>query len=118
MDDLGAPISHLVLRPGAPVFDRDGKRVGVVEHVLYDAEVDVFDGIIVDTSPLPGGLRFADADQIDGIFERGVVLNVTREELHEPSENAPALEADPDDVMESPLQARLRRAWDWISGRY
>lgn len=115
--DLGSQISYLVLAHGVPVLDRDGERVGDVEHVLYDSGVDVFDGIIVTTSSLPGGHRFADADQVEAIYERGVVLKVSGAELHEPTENPGVLAANPDDVMDGPLQSRLRRAWDWLSGR-
>jgi hypothetical protein len=25
--DLGAPVSHLVLKEGVPVYDRDGERI-------------------------------------------------------------------------------------------
>lgn len=116
--DLGAPTSYLTLEPGGDVIDATGERIGKVEHVLADPSVDVFDGIIVDRSPLPGGLRFADAEQIDGLFERGVVLKVRAEDLHEPEPSPATLKATPDDVDSSGFEARLRRAWDYISGRY
>jgi hypothetical protein len=118
MPDLGAPISYLVLEPGADVYDPSGDHVGKVEHVLADPDVDIFEGLVIDTRVGPGGLRFADADQIDELYERGVVLSVGVEELHDPEPGPATLEADPDDVEESELAARLRRAWDWISGRY
>jgi hypothetical protein len=63
--------------------------------VLADADDDVFDGVVIDASALPGGLRFADALQVDDIFERGVVLTLTADEaerLPEPSENPRVLE--------------------------
>ena len=118
MPDLGPPTSYLALERGVPVYDAAGERVGEVDHVLADPSVDVFDGLIVDTRPLLGGHRFADADQIEALHERGVVLRVGRDDLHEPSANPPAVRATPDDVDESGLAERLRRAWDWISGRY
>ena len=55
MDDLGQPSSYLTLKPGAPVYSSDGEKLGDVEHVLADPEVDVFDGIVLHTSILPGG---------------------------------------------------------------
>jgi hypothetical protein len=116
--DLGAPTSYLTLEPGADVYDAAGERIGKVEHVLGDASVDVFDGIIVDISAGPGGLRFADADQVDAIYERGTVLKVGRDALHEPTASPGTLSATPDDVDSSGFEARLRRAWDYISGRY
>lgn len=108
----------MTLEPGADVVDSAGESVGRVDHVLADTSVDVFDGVIVDLNPLSRTLRFADADQIDGIFERGIVLNVGVAELHEPSANAGTISATPDDLDASGFQARLRRAWDYISGRY
>ncbi|MBX5442935.1 MAG: PRC-barrel domain-containing protein [Solirubrobacteraceae bacterium] len=118
MPDLGPPTSYLALERGVPVYDAAGERIGEVDHVLADPSVDVFDGLIVDTRPLLGGHRFADADQIEALHERGVVLRVGRDDLHEPSANPPAVRATPDDVDEPGLAERLRRAWDWISGRY
>jgi hypothetical protein len=118
VSDLGDPASYLTLQPGADVVDASGESIGTVEHVLADPSVDVFDGIIVDLNPLSTTLRFADADQVDGIFERGVVLKVRLEDLHEPEKNAGTLSATPDDVESSGFEARLRRAWDYISGRY
>ena len=79
MEDLGAPSSYLVLEEGLPAFSRDGEEVGRVEHVLADPDADVFDGIVLDTSVLPGGHRFVDATQVDEIYERGVVLTLDRD---------------------------------------
>ena len=61
--DLGQPSSYLKLEQGAPVYSCDGKSLGEVEEVLADPEVDIFDGVILDTSVLPGGHRFVDADR-------------------------------------------------------
>jgi hypothetical protein len=120
MDDLGAPSSYLALEPGVPVLSRDGEQLGKVEHVLADPEVDIFDGIVLDTSVLPGGHRFADASQVAEIHERGVVLGldaVQARRLPEPSANPAVMEADPDDVEGSDLERKLRGAWDRISGK-
>ena len=120
MDDLGAPSSYLAVDPGAAVFSRDGKRLGEVQHVLADADEDLFDGIVVDASALPGGLRFVDALQVDGIFEHGLVLALTADEaerLPEPSENPGVLEVTGvEDVDRTELSEKLRRAWEMISG--
>jgi hypothetical protein len=70
----------------------------------------------VHTLPLPGRHLFADADQIAALHERGVLLSVDRDELHDPSQKA-ARQTNPSNPVDSPLQARLRRAWDWISGQ-
>ena len=115
MEDLGPPIAYTVLEEGTPVYDRDGERIGVVEHVLADLQLDIFDGLIVHTHPLPGRHLFADADQIAELHERGVLLSVERDELHEPGEDSASKKRD-HDRLEHPLEARLRRAWDWIKG--
>ncbi|HEU4841273.1 MAG TPA: hypothetical protein VFT09_07515 [Ilumatobacteraceae bacterium] len=116
--DLGNPASYLVLADGTPVLSSDGHELGKVEHVLADADSDVFDGVIVD---MRGGHRFADAALVEAIYERGVVLAMTAEaadELPEPTENPAALEADPDDTAPDDLKDKLRRAWDYLSGNY
>jgi hypothetical protein len=121
MEDLGAPSSYLVLRPGIPVFSRDGEKLGDVQHVLADNDLDIFDGIVFDPSPLPGALRFADAPEVAEIYERGVVLTLTSAEaksLPEPTANPGVLEVTGvEDVDRSELREKLRRAWELISGK-
>ena len=119
--DLGNPASYLVLAEGTPVLSADGRQLGKVEHVLADADADVFDGVVVDTRTGPGGHRFADASLVDEIYERGVVLAVTSEaaeQLPEPTENPAALDVDPDDTAPDDLKDKLKRAWDYLSGNY
>ena len=119
--NLGNPASYLVLADGTPVLTSDGEEVGKVEHVLADADSDVFDGVIVDMRAGPGGHRFADASLVEAIYENGVVLAMTAEaaeELPEPTENPATLEADPDDTAPDDLNDKLKRAWAWISGNY
>jgi uncharacterized protein YrrD len=103
MDDLGPPIAYIVLEEGTPVYDRGGERIGVVEQVLADEQLDIFEGVLVHTVPLPGRHLLADAEQIDA--------------LHEPSEQSAARRAGGEERVESPLAARLRRAWDRVTGR-
>jgi hypothetical protein len=119
--DLGNPASYLVLADGTPVLSSDGDRIGTVEHVLADADADVFDGVIIATRIGPGGHRFADAGDIDAIFERGVVLRANAagaDRLPEPSENPATLGAGPDDTVPDDVKDKLRRAWDYLSGNY
>jgi hypothetical protein len=121
MDDLGAPISYLALDKGVPVYSSDGSQLGKVEHVLAEPEEDIFDGFVIDTSVLPGGHRFVDAPEVADVHERGVVLKIdaaAAENLPEPSANPGVLEADGDDAPPGPLQQKLSRAWDLISGNY
>jgi sporulation protein YlmC with PRC-barrel domain len=120
MEDLGAPASYLTLAEGLPVYSSDGEDLGTVEHVLADFDVDVFDGIVLDTSVLPGGRRFADATQVAEIYERGVVLTLdaaAAKRLPEPSDNPGEISVGPDDLVPDQLQDKLRRAWDRISGK-
>jgi hypothetical protein len=119
--DLGDPTSYLELPEGVPVFSSDGERVGRVEHVLADADSDIFDGLVIDSSTGPGGHRFADATQIEGLYERGAVLALGAaacERLPEPSAGPAVMEADPDDTAPDDLSDKLKRAWNVISGNY
>jgi uncharacterized protein YrrD len=81
MEDLGAAISYLVLKRGAPVYSRDGERLGRVSRVLGDRPTHIFDGIIFDTKAGPGGHRFVDAPEVESIRERGVVLRIDAAEV-------------------------------------
>jgi hypothetical protein len=98
MADLGEPSSYLSLKPGVPVYSCDGEQVGEVEHVLADPEADIFDGLVLDTSVLPGGHRFVDAPEVEEIFERGVLLKIDRKAangLPEPSKIRARAQAAP-----------------------
>ncbi len=120
MEDLGPPSSYLALEPGIAIFSSDGEELGRVEHVLADPDADIFDGIVLDTSVLPGGHRFADAPVVGEIHERGVVLALDAEasrRLPEPSESPATLDAGPEDTVPDDLGDKLRRAWDLLSGR-
>jgi hypothetical protein len=77
MEGEARRISYQALSKGVPVRASGGEPAGKVEHVLEVPELDVFDGIVVKT---PGGLRFADADQVADITDRYVVLNLPAEE--------------------------------------
>ena len=121
MEELGAPIAYLALAEGTPVYGSDGERVGSVQHVLAAEDADIFDGLVIDIKAGPGGLRFVDAPEVGELHERGDVLKIDSaavDRLHEPSENPGALRIDASDADESELSAKLRRAWDFISGRY
>ena len=105
------------LEEGTPVFDRNGKKIGVVEQVLADMQLDIFEGVIIDPRPLPGKNLYADVDQIADLRERGVVLAVTRDELRDPpDEQNRRKRAEGADTPETPL-AGLRRAWDRLTRR-
>jgi hypothetical protein len=114
----GEPISYMALENGTEVRSADGERIGEVAHVLADVDDDIFDGIVVDATHLPGGHVFADATQVGEIRTGAVTLTLDAEAcraLPQPSENPAALEAGPDDTVQ---HDKLRRAWDYISGNY
>jgi hypothetical protein len=120
MEDLGAPASYLTLSDATAVYSSDDQHLGKVEHVLADPDVDVFDGIVLDRSVLPGGHRFVDADQVASIHERGVVLSIdaaAAQGLPEPGPSPGEIEVGPDDIVPDETRDKLRRAWDRISGK-
>ena len=124
MDDLGAPGSYLTLAEGTPVYSSDGQSMGKVAHVLAEPAADIFDGLVIDQSVLPGGHRFADSEQVAEIHERGVVLTIdaaAAADLPEPGKSAAAMEISGEDFVErewdDELEGKLKRAWDFLSGK-
>jgi len=118
--DLGEPSSYLTLEEGTPAYSSDEVEVGTVAHVLADRDDDIFDGIVIKAAGSGPRHRFADASQVEAIYDRGVVLKLDRAgagSLPEPNENPAAVEVGPDDVVPDDLQDKLRRAWLRISGR-
>jgi uncharacterized protein YrrD len=112
--ELGPPVSYLTLREGTPVYDRRGKRIGVVDGVLADTVLDIFDGLIIHTEPLPGTHLFAAVDQISELHEGGVLLSVDRDALGAPRDGRAEEEEEPADGR---VHALLRRVWDAITRR-
>jgi len=116
----GEPISYLVLERGTDVISANGERVGTVQHVLGDEEKDIFDGLVIDTRLGPGGLRFVDAPQIAELREDAAVLTVAAADvaaLPEPSPGPAVMESHGVEDSESPLERKLRRAWEIVSGK-
>jgi len=119
--DLGDPTSYLEIEDGTRVFSADGAEIGEIEHVLADEDADIFDGLVIDTRIGPGGHRFVDATQVEGLYGRGAVLTLSTAEcdsLPEPSENPGVMDADPDDTAPDDLGDKLKRAWNLLSGNY
>jgi uncharacterized protein YrrD len=117
--DLGQPIAYQVLNEGTAVYSADGEQVGKVAKVLAAEDEDVFDGIVIGEHSFGRGHRFADADDVHEIFERGVVLTLDRaqcEELPKPSANPAVMRDDPAESRADRRRERLMRAWDLISG--
>ena len=107
------------------MLDSGGEPIGKVTHVLADINDDIFDGIVVDASWLPGGHVFVDATQVNEIRTESVTLKLDPEacrSLPEPSANPAEMELGPGDMgkegMGEEMHDKLRRAWDRISGNY
>ena len=122
MADHGHQIAYTVLEPGTPVVASDGVEVGSVKRVLHDEGADIFDGIVVDTDD---GERFVDAPEVEGLYERAVVLTLSSSEASSLPEHsaAPAVvDVTPDDVGEDTTGDKAKnvakRAWNRISGNY
>lgn len=77
MDDA-RPISYLALEVGTPVLSSSSTPFGTVKHVLQVPELDLFDGIAVETEQ---GLRFVDRDQIAEITTTAVRCSLSDAEV-------------------------------------
>ncbi len=119
MKDLGEPTSYLAVAKGVPVYSSDGESLGRVVRVLSAPNLDMFDGIVFDTTAGPGGHRFVDAPEVGEIYEGGVVLKIDASaaaDLPAPDPNPGALSVNPDDLVGG-RRGFLRRTWDAISGK-
>jgi hypothetical protein len=103
------------------VYSSDGHKIGTVAHVLAAEDEDVFDGIVIAEHIGSGGHRFADADDVQEIYDRAVVLKLDLaacETLPEPTANPAVMRDDPGESAPGRLHSKLVRAWDLISGKY
>src|SRR6478752_6639774 len=114
MDDLGEPRSYLAVEKGVPVYSSDGEKLGRVVRVLSAPNLDMFDGIVFDTTSGPGGHRFVDAPEVGEIYERGVVLKIDASvaaSLPKPGESPGTIEIDPGEFkVDEP--GFFQRAWN------
>lgn len=121
MEDLGSKVSYLVARRGIPVYSSDEVKLGTVVEVLDAPEADLFDGIIFDTTHnRPGGHKFVDAPEVEGIYENGVMLTIDAAEaakLAKPGKNPGSIEISPDDVAGEPGPSFWQKAWNLLSGK-
>lgn len=120
MDDLGERSSYLTVPKGVPVFSSDGEKLGRVVRVLSAPNIDMFDGIVFDTTAGPGGHRFVDAPEVAEIFEGGVVLGIdaaAAAKLPPPGANPAALSVNPADLVGGGKRGFLGRTWDRLSGK-
>jgi hypothetical protein len=87
-------IAYTGLAPGTQVLSSQGDVIGTVERVLDIPDLDLFDGIVIET---PDGDRFVDRDQISRITTVAVHCTVTTEEAANLSvpDSAPTYRARP-----------------------
>ncbi len=119
MDNLGEPGSYLTVGKGVPVFSSDGENLGRVVKVLSAPNIDVFDGVVFDTTVGPGGHRFVDAPEVGEIFENGIVLKIDAGEaamLPKPGANPASMKVNPAELGGGG-PGLLRRGWDRLSGK-
>lgn len=103
------------------MYSADGERIGKVSHVLAVEDEDIFDGVVIEEHPFGEDHRFVDADDVDAIYENGLVLKLSRdqcEQLPKPSANPAVMSDDPATSKGDVRHEKLRRAWDLISGKY
>jgi hypothetical protein len=120
MEDLGEPSSYLTVSKGVPVYSSDGEKLGRVVKVLSAPNLDMFDGIVFDTTAGPGGHRFVDAPEVGELYEGGVVLKIdaaTAADLPAPGANPGALSVNPADLVGGSRRGLLGRTWDRLSGK-
>jgi hypothetical protein len=75
--DQGEPVSYRGVPVGTPMLTSTETQFGTVEHVLEIPELDIFDGIAINTK---SGLRFVDRDQITEITKSYVRCSLTDEQ--------------------------------------
>ena len=120
MENLGEPRSYLAVEKGVPVYSSDGQTLGRVVKVLAAPNIDMFDGIVFDTTAGPGGHRFVDAPEVGEIFESGVVLKIdaaAAASLPAPGANPGSLSVNPADLAGGRGRGALGRFWDRLSGK-
>ena len=118
MADHGHQVAYTMVGEGLPVLTSDGAEVGTVKRVLHDEGADIFDGITVDTSD---GERFVDAYQVEGLYERAVVLTLSGAEASSLPEHSPApavVDVSADEVAGDTKRGAFRRFWDRVTGNY
>jgi uncharacterized protein YrrD len=107
--DLGAPTSYLSLEKGTPVLSRQHQQVGTVHVVVADDGADAFDALVIQEDER---LRVALAEEVESIYQHGVILALDTKACQRLPEPTP----EPVAVPEGSVRVRLRRAWELLSG--
>jgi Uncharacterized protein conserved in bacteria (DUF2171) len=72
------PVSWLMIEKGWKVVGADGRQLGIVDEVIGDTTVDIFNGLSV-SHGLLGRPRYVPADKVRDIFEGLVELDLDRD---------------------------------------
>ena len=113
MTDLGAVTSYRSLAKGTPVLSRQHEQVGTVHVVVADDGAEGFDALVIQEEQR---LRVALAEEVESIYEFGVVLALDTKACHRLREPTPEPEPELDAGPEGAVRVRLRRAWELVSG--
>jgi hypothetical protein len=81
--------SWYAIENGWDVQDRSGTTIGTVAAVVGDEDVDIFDGLRLETSA--GEELFAPGDRVAEIVEGRISLDADLAELEAPEEAAPGV---------------------------
>ena len=102
------PISYQALAKGTSVLTTSGTQFATVEHVLEIPELDLFDGLVVDTTD---GVRFVDSEQVERITTAAVHTTLTDADAAQlPAPDAPPVyEADALEDLGNSLSDRFGR---------
>jgi len=72
------PVSWLQIQQGWSVVSSDGAAVGTVAQVEGDQEMDIFDGLAIESGQ--GGLRYLTGDKVATIYPGEVTLKIAAAE--------------------------------------
>jgi hypothetical protein len=107
------PVSWLQIEQGWSVLSSDGAAVGTVAQIEGDKEMDIFDGLAIESAQAVG-LRYLTGDQVAAIYPGEVTLKIS-------SADAAALEpfqAQPPETKWVPGKPPLmKRLSNWLHGK-
>ena len=107
------PCSWLMIRQGWRVVAADGTAVGTVAQVQGDKNVDIFDGLSLQTSPAAEP-RYVPAESVAAIEPSTVTLRLTGDEA---AKLEPFKEPPPVTVWRPSRPPLRTRLYNWLRGR-
>jgi hypothetical protein len=117
--ELGGVVGYPAVWKGARVYGPGGERIGVVDAVLADDRDEIFHGVVVRTVvPLGRQLFFATAEQVAGLYERGLLLTVGSRSLWQASPARPRECVNAIPRLETVPEVMPRRPWDWMADHH